>query len=73
MIVKVVYPLVFRTSARHVSKRPLFPGKRPLFRGLLAVHNLNGNKWNLLPWNLAAFCQRCHHRVQWTIDFCQSN
>ena len=39
---------------------------------LLTVHNLNGNKWNLLPWNLAALCQRCHHRVQWTLDFYQS-
>jgi len=40
---------------------------------LLTVHHLDGNKWNLLPWNLAALCQRCHHSVQWTLDFRQSN
>ena len=39
---------------------------------LLTVHHLNGNKWNLLPWNLAALCQNCHRQVQWTLDFCQS-
>lgn len=40
---------------------------------VLAVHHLDGNKWNLLPWNLAALCQRCHRRVQWTVDFYQAN
>ena len=40
---------------------------------LLTVHHLDGDKWNLLPWNLAALCQACHHRVQWTLDFCQAN
>jgi hypothetical protein len=40
---------------------------------VLTVHHLDHNKWNLLPWNLAALCQRCHHQVQWAIDFCQSN
>ena len=39
----------------------------------LTVHHLDGNKWNLMPWNLAALCQRCHREVQWTLDFCQSN
>jgi hypothetical protein len=39
---------------------------------VLTVHHLDGNKWNLLPWNLAALCQRCHFEVQWTVDFCQS-
>ena len=39
---------------------------------LLTVHHLDGNKWNLLPWNLAALCQNCHRHVQWTLDFCQS-
>ena len=39
---------------------------------LLTVHHLDGNKWNLLPWNLAALCQNCHRQVQWTLDFCQS-
>jgi hypothetical protein len=39
---------------------------------LLTVHHLDGNKWNLLPWNLAALCQNCHRRIQWTLDFCQS-
>ena len=34
--------------------------------------NLDGNKWNLLPWNLTALCQNCHHQVQWTLDFSQS-
>src|SRR4030042_5903095 len=29
---------------------------------LLTVHHLDGNKWNL-----AAFCQRCHYQVQWTL------
>ena len=40
---------------------------------VLTVHHLDRNKWNLLPWNLAALCQRYHHRVQWTVDFCQAN
>jgi len=40
---------------------------------LLTVHHLDGDKWNLLPWNLAALCQRCHREVQWTIDFYQAN
>jgi 5-methylcytosine-specific restriction endonuclease McrA len=39
---------------------------------LLTVHHLDNNKWNLLPWNLAALCQSCHRQVQWTLDFCQS-
>ena len=39
---------------------------------LLTVHHLDSNKWNLLPWNLAALCQNCHRQVQWTLDFCQS-
>jgi len=39
---------------------------------VLTVHHLDGNKWNLLPWNLAALCQSCHRQVQWTLDFCQS-
>ncbi len=25
---------------------------------VLTVHHLDGNKWNLLPWNLVALCQR---------------
>ena len=40
---------------------------------LLTAHHLDGNKWNLLPWNLAALCQRRHRQVQWTIDFYQAN
>ena len=40
---------------------------------VLTVHHLDSNKWNLLPWNLAALCQRCHREVQWTIDFYQAN
>ena len=39
---------------------------------VLTVHHLDSNKWNLLPWNLAALCQRCHYQVQWTLDFRQS-
>ena len=39
---------------------------------VLTVHHLDCNKWNLLPWNLAALCQSCHFKVQWTVDFCQS-
>lgn len=35
---------------------------------VLTVHHLDGNKWNLSPWNLAI---RCHREVQWTIDFYQ--
>ena len=31
---------------------------------ILTVHHLDGNKWNLLWWNLAALCQRCHLQVQ---------
>ena len=37
---------------------------------VLTVHHLDGNKWNLSPWNLAI---RCHREVQWTIDFYQAN
>jgi len=36
-------------------------------------HHLDGNKWNLLPWNPTALCQRCHREMQWTIDFHQAN
>ncbi len=39
---------------------------------VLTVHHLDGNKWNLLPWNLAALCQRCHFKVQWTVGLYQS-
>jgi hypothetical protein len=31
--------------------------------------HLDGNKCNLLPWNLAALCQRCHREAQWVVDF----
>lgn len=31
---------------------------------ILTVHHLDGNKWNLLWWNLAALCQRCHLQIQ---------
>jgi len=31
---------------------------------MLTVHHLDGNKFNLEYWNLAALCQRCHLRVQ---------
>jgi len=37
----------------------------------LAVHHLDGNKWNLEWWNLAALCQRCHLRVQARVDWFQ--
>jgi hypothetical protein len=40
---------------------------------VLTVHHLDGNKWKLLPWNLAALCQRCPREAQWTIDFYQAN
>jgi len=40
---------------------------------VLTVHHLDGNKWNLLPWNLAALCRICHRDVQWTVDFYQAN
>jgi 5-methylcytosine-specific restriction endonuclease McrA len=40
---------------------------------MLTVHHLDRNKWNLLPWNLAALCQRCHYQVQWTLDFRQAD
>ena len=36
---------------------------------VLTVHHLDGNKWNLERWNLAALCQRCHLRVQARITF----
>ena len=35
----------------------------------LTVHHLDGNKWNLEPWNLAALCQRCHLHIQGKVDF----
>jgi hypothetical protein len=46
-------------------------GVRNSPENVLAVHHLDGNKWNLAPWNLAALCQKCHYRVEWTVDFCQ--
>jgi len=39
----------------------------------LTVHHLDGNKWNLEPWNLAALCQRCHLQVQNKVDWFQDN
>ena len=36
---------------------------------MLTVHHLDGNKFNLEYWNLAALCQRCHLRVQARVDF----
>ncbi len=35
----------------------------------LTVHHLDGDKWNLEPWNLTALCQRCHLQVQGKVDF----
>jgi hypothetical protein len=35
----------------------------------LTVHHLDGNKWNLELWNLAALCQRCHLHIQNKVDF----
>ena len=35
---------------------------------ILTVHHLDGNKWNLLWWNLAALCQRCHLEIQGKVD-----
>ena len=37
----------------------------------LTVHHLDGKKWNLEPWNLAALCQRCHLKVQGRVDWFQ--
>lgn len=31
---------------------------------VLTVHHLNGVKWDLRWWNLAALCQRCHLTIQ---------
>ena len=36
---------------------------------VLTVHHLDGNKWNLELWNLAALCQRCHLRIQHRVDW----
>jgi hypothetical protein len=38
---------------------------------VLTVHHLDGDKWNLQHWNLAALCQRCHLRVQSRVKFYQ--
>ena len=35
----------------------------------LTVHHLDGDKWNLELWNLAALCQRCHLHIQNKVDF----
>ena len=40
---------------------------------VLTVHDLDGDKWNLAPWNLVALCRICHREVQWTLDFYQAN
>jgi HNH endonuclease len=37
----------------------------------LTVHHLDGDKWNLEWWNLAALCQRCHLRIQARVDWFQ--
>jgi hypothetical protein len=39
----------------------------------LTVHHLDGDKWNLEWWNLAALCQRCHLRIQARVDWWQDN
>lgn len=40
---------------------------------VLTVHHLDGDKWNLQWWNLAALCQRCHLRIQARVDFYQDS
>ena len=40
---------------------------------VLTVHHLDGDKWNLEWWNLAALCQRCHIRIQARVDFYQDS
>lgn len=35
---------------------------------ILTVHHLNGRKHDLRWWNLAALCQRCHLRIQTTVQ-----
>lgn len=40
---------------------------------MLTVHHLDGDKWNLEWWNLAALCQRCHLRIQARVDFYQDS
>jgi hypothetical protein len=38
---------------------------------ILTVHHLDGDKLNCRWWNLAALCQRCHLRVQMTVQMRQ--
>lgn len=39
-----------------------------VYRHMLTVHHLDGNKSNNHPANLAALCQSCHLHVQCTFD-----
>lgn len=39
----------------------------------LTVHHLDGDKWNLEWWNLAALCQRCHLRIQAKVSWYQDS
>lgn len=37
----------------------------------LTVHHLDGDKSNILDWNLAALCQRCHLAIQGKVNMFQ--
>ena len=58
------FPALMRT----LKAAPLSWKAAPLWRmrssPMLAVHHIDGNKWNLLPWNVAALPQRCNREMQ---------
>jgi hypothetical protein len=71
------YPPNWEDVSRRVKERArwqceLCGAKNGPSPNVLTVHHLDGDKWNLLSWNLAALCQRCHLRVQATFDFYQT-
>ena len=71
------YPPNWEDVSRRVKKRArwrceLCGAKNGPPPNVLTVHHLDGDKWNLLPWNLAPLCQRCHLRVQASVDIYQA-
>jgi hypothetical protein len=67
------FPTLMRALKAAPLSRKAAPLAKPSSCTMLVLHHLDDNKRNLLPWNLAALCQRCHRQVQRTLDFYQAN
>lgn len=68
------YPADWKVIAAKVKRRANFccvrcGHKHDVASGhVLTVHHLDGDKANCRWWNLLPLCQRCHLRVQATVD-----